>query len=99
MRSERWRFGQLLALGGPAETICCLSAFNRNRCPQSSESAPGRGEIMKKTQAWFAGPASAVADRLARYADAGLTHFVIRFTGDHERQLEATAGIRLELGW
>ena len=54
---------------------------------------------MKKTQAWFAGPASAVADRLARYADAGLTHFVIRFTGDHERQLEATAGIRLELGW
>jgi len=60
---------------------------------------PGRGELMKKTQAWFAGPASAVADRLARYADAGLTHFVIRFTGDHERQLEATAGIRLELGW
>jgi probable F420-dependent oxidoreductase len=60
---------------------------------------PGRGEIMKKTQAWFAGPASAVADRLARYADAGLTHFVIRFTGDHERQLEATAGIRSQLGW
>src|SRR5262252_1992149 len=27
MRSERCRFGQLLALGGPAETICCLSAF------------------------------------------------------------------------
>ena len=60
---------------------------------------PGRGEMMKKNQAWFAGPAAAVADRLARYADAGLTHFVIRFTGDHERQLEALAGIRVQAGW
>ena len=60
---------------------------------------PGRGEMMKKGQAWFAGPASAVADWLAAYADAGLTHFVIRFTGDHERQLEAIAGIRAKLGW
>jgi probable F420-dependent oxidoreductase len=60
---------------------------------------PGRGEMMKKGQAWFAGPASAVADWLASYADAGLTHFVIRFTGDHERQLEAIAAIRSKLGW
>jgi hypothetical protein len=54
---------------------------------------------MKKNQAWFAGPAASVADGLAGYADAGLTHFVIRFTGDHERQLEAIAGIRVQLGW
>ena len=60
---------------------------------------PGRGEMMKRNQAWFAGPASAVADWLASYADAGLTHFVIRFAGDHERQLEEIAGIRAELGW
>jgi probable F420-dependent oxidoreductase len=60
---------------------------------------PGRGEMMKRNQVWFAGPASAVADWLARYADAGLTHCVIRFAGDHERQLEAIAGIRAELGW
>lgn len=60
---------------------------------------PGRGEMMKKIQVWLAGPAAAVADRLARYADAGLTHCVIRFTGDHERQLEAVAGIRASLGW
>jgi len=60
---------------------------------------PGRGEMMKRNQAWFAGPASAVADWLARYADAGLTHFVMRFAGDHERQLEAIARIRAELGW
>jgi alkanesulfonate monooxygenase SsuD/methylene tetrahydromethanopterin reductase-like flavin-dependent oxidoreductase (luciferase family) len=32
-------------------------------------------------------------------ADAGLTHFVIRFVGDHERQLEALAGIRVQVGW
>jgi hypothetical protein len=60
---------------------------------------PGRGEMMKKSQAWFAGPAPAVAEKLAGYADAGLTHFVIRFTGDHERQLEALAGIRAQVGW
>ena len=46
--------------------------------------------MMKKSQAWFAGPAPAVAEKLAGYADAGLTHFVIRFTGDHERQLGGT---------
>ena len=56
-------------------------------------------EMMKNSQAWFAGPAPAVADKLAGYADAGLTHFVIRFTGDHERQLEALAGIRAQVGW
>jgi hypothetical protein len=39
---------------------------------------------MKRNQAWFAGPASAVADWLARYADARLTHLVMRFAGDHE---------------
>jgi hypothetical protein len=51
--------------------------------------------MMKRNQAWFAGPASAVADWLARYADAG----VMRFAGEHERQLESIAGIRGELGW
>jgi hypothetical protein len=66
--------------------------------PQSALNLP-LTEMMKKNQAWFAGPAGSVADGLAGYADAGLTHFVIRFTGDHERQLEAIAGIRVQLGW
>jgi hypothetical protein len=48
---------------------------------------------------WFAGPVAAVADRLASYADAGLTHLVIRVTGDHERQLAALADIRAQVGW
>jgi probable F420-dependent oxidoreductase len=60
---------------------------------------PGRGEMMKKNQAWFAGSASAIADWLSRYAEAGLTHFVIRFAGDHERQLDAIAGVRAASGW
>lgn len=60
---------------------------------------PGRGEMMKRQQAWFAGPAASVTQWLGRYAEAGLTHFVIRFAGDHERQLEAIAGIRADLGW
>lgn len=60
---------------------------------------PGRGELMKKNQAWFAGSANGAADWLARYAEAGLDHFVIRFAGDHERQLAAVARIRASLGW
>ena len=60
---------------------------------------PGLGEAMKRHQTWFGGPAAALGERLAAYAAAGLTHFVIRFTGDHERQLEALAGLRASLGW
>lgn len=60
---------------------------------------PGRGEMMKSSQAWYAGPPAGVADWLVAYAEAGLTHFVIRFTGDHERHLDSVAVIRQELGW
>lgn len=60
---------------------------------------PGRGEAMKRAQAWFAGSASGAAEWLAAYADAGVSHFIIRFTGDHERQLEALADVRAGLGW
>ncbi|HUB95309.1 MAG TPA: LLM class flavin-dependent oxidoreductase [Stellaceae bacterium] len=60
---------------------------------------PGRGEMMKRNQAWVGGPRAAVAERLARYAAAGVTHFVLRFAGEHERQLELVAQIRAELGW
>jgi probable F420-dependent oxidoreductase len=59
----------------------------------------GRGEAVMRNQAWVAGPAAAVAERLAGYAEAGLTHAVIRFSGEHERQLEAMARIRATLKW
>jgi len=60
---------------------------------------PTRGPIVKKVQAWVGGPPSVVAERLTAYAESGLTHVVIRFTGEHERQLEAMADIRAKLGW
>ena len=60
---------------------------------------PKRGEVMMKNQAWVAGPADTIAERLAAYADAGMTHLVLRFTGEHERQLDAMARIRAGLGW
>lgn len=59
----------------------------------------GTGILTAALRAWFAGPAAAVADGLAGYADAGLTQFAIRFTGDDERQLKALADIGARVGW
>ena len=60
---------------------------------------PGRGEQMMRSQALYAGGAAGAVDYLSAYADAGVSHFVIRFTGDHEEQLETLTAIRGELGW
>jgi probable F420-dependent oxidoreductase len=60
---------------------------------------PGRGEQIMKSRPWFAGTAAGALDYLAAFADAGVSHFAIRFTGDHENQLEALADIRRQLGW
>jgi alkanesulfonate monooxygenase SsuD/methylene tetrahydromethanopterin reductase-like flavin-dependent oxidoreductase (luciferase family) len=54
---------------------------------------------MRRRQAVFGGPADAAADWLLGYADAGVTDLIVRFTGDHDRQLEAVAGLRAQLGW
>jgi alkanesulfonate monooxygenase SsuD/methylene tetrahydromethanopterin reductase-like flavin-dependent oxidoreductase (luciferase family) len=53
----------------------------------------------RKRQKSFAGPAAAAAAWIKSYADAGATHFVLRFAGDHERHLETAARIRHDLGW
>ena len=60
---------------------------------------PGRGEQIRRSRPWYAGSATGAADYLASYEEAGASHFVIRFAGDHEAQLEALAGIRSQLGW
>ncbi len=60
---------------------------------------PGRGAQIMRSRPWYAGGAAGAADYLAAYAEAGASHFTIRFTGDHEAQLEALAGIRDQLGW
>jgi alkanesulfonate monooxygenase SsuD/methylene tetrahydromethanopterin reductase-like flavin-dependent oxidoreductase (luciferase family) len=53
---------------------------------------------MRRRQACFGGPPPAAAAWLKRYADAGATDLIVRFTGDHERQLAAVAGLRAQFG-
>ena len=53
----------------------------------------------RKRQKSFAGPAAEAAAWLKSYADAGATHLVLRFAGDHDRHLETAARIRRDLGW
>ncbi len=55
--------------------------------------------ILAKRQACYAGPAAGAAEWLQGYADAGATHLVLRFAGDHERHMDAIAEIRGSLGW
>ena len=53
-----------------------------------------RPDILKKHQACFAGSASAAADWLNSYVEQGARYLVLRFAGEHERQLEVFAKIR-----
>jgi alkanesulfonate monooxygenase SsuD/methylene tetrahydromethanopterin reductase-like flavin-dependent oxidoreductase (luciferase family) len=48
----------------------------------------------RRRQACYAGPAAGVAEWLNTYAEAGASHLVLRFAGDHERHLEAIAEAR-----
>ncbi|WP_416897353.1 MAG: LLM class flavin-dependent oxidoreductase [Minwuia sp.] len=57
------------------------------------------GENMRRIQANFAGPAAAAAEWLQGFADAGASHIVLRFAGDHEKHQDAIARIREQLGW
>lgn len=58
-----------------------------------------RPEAMRKRQICYAGPASGAGEWLKSFADAGATHLVLRFAGDHERNMDAIAGLRRDLGW
>jgi alkanesulfonate monooxygenase SsuD/methylene tetrahydromethanopterin reductase-like flavin-dependent oxidoreductase (luciferase family) len=55
--------------------------------------------VMRRRQACFGGPPAAAAIWLQGYADAGVTDLIVRFTGDHDRQLERVADLRAHLGW
>lgn len=59
---------------------------------------PGRGEQICQAKPWYGGNAEGAAAYLASFADAGVNHFVIRLTGDHEAQLDALAAVRDRLG-
>jgi alkanesulfonate monooxygenase SsuD/methylene tetrahydromethanopterin reductase-like flavin-dependent oxidoreductase (luciferase family) len=52
---------------------------------------------MRARQACYAGAPAGLQDWLSAYVAAGARHLVLRFAGDHERQLEALAAMRSEL--
>ena len=54
---------------------------------------------MRRRQACFAGSGTAAAEYMRAYAEAGASHLIIRFTGDHERNLETLSALRAELSW
>jgi alkanesulfonate monooxygenase SsuD/methylene tetrahydromethanopterin reductase-like flavin-dependent oxidoreductase (luciferase family) len=50
--------------------------------------------VTRRRQACYAGPPAGVAEWLDSYAQAGASHLVLRFAGDHERHLAAIAKLR-----
>jgi alkanesulfonate monooxygenase SsuD/methylene tetrahydromethanopterin reductase-like flavin-dependent oxidoreductase (luciferase family) len=54
---------------------------------------------MRARQRCYAGPAAGAAAWLKSYADAGATHLMLRFAGDHERHLDVASKIKRDLGW
>jgi alkanesulfonate monooxygenase SsuD/methylene tetrahydromethanopterin reductase-like flavin-dependent oxidoreductase (luciferase family) len=54
---------------------------------------------MRARQRSYAGPSEGAAAWLESYADAGATHLMLRFAGDHERHLDIASRIKRELGW
>ena len=56
-------------------------------------------EVMKRRSAIYAGSSAGAVDWLNGYAEAGVEHFVLRFAGDGDKQLEQFAKIRSTLGW
>ena len=54
--------------------------------------------VLRKWQACFAGPAEAVSEWLSGYVQAGASHLVLRFVGDHDALLETVARLRPGIG-
>jgi alkanesulfonate monooxygenase SsuD/methylene tetrahydromethanopterin reductase-like flavin-dependent oxidoreductase (luciferase family) len=54
---------------------------------------------LRRHQACYAGSAAGAAECLQNYAAAGAAHLVLRFCGEHERNLETVAALRSARGW
>lgn len=54
----------------------------------------GNRDLTKQRQACFAGPAAALGEWLDGYVREGARTLVLRFAGEHERQLETIAKVR-----
>lgn len=55
--------------------------------------------LLRRRQACYAGPEAGLGAFLQAYADAGVSHLMIRFAGDPERQMDAAARVRRALNW
>jgi hypothetical protein len=53
---------------------------------------------MQARQASYAGPAEGAAAWLKSWVDAGVSHLVLRFAGDHPQHLEAIGRLRSQIG-
>jgi len=53
----------------------------------------------RQTHGSYAGPAAGAAEWLDGFARAGVEHFVLRFAGNNEQQLETVSRLRADLGW
>jgi len=54
--------------------------------------------LMRKRQPSYGGPLEGAIAWLAAYAAVGVSHFVLRFAGEHERHLELLAGVAGKIG-
>lgn len=55
-------------------------------------------EVMRRRQACYGGPEGEFGEWLKGYADAGASHIMVRFAGDHERHLDAFSRVRAAFG-
>jgi probable F420-dependent oxidoreductase len=53
---------------------------------------------MRARQRCYAGPAAGAEAWIRSYADAGASHLMLRFAGEHERHLDIIAGFRKQIG-
>ena len=51
-------------------------------------------EALRRAHTFYAGPQEGAAEWLGKYAAAGASHLVLRFAGDHERQMDAVSWLR-----
>lgn len=56
------------------------------------------GPKMRASEACYAGPPEGTGRWLKGFIDAGAGHLVLRFAGDHDRQLEMVSRLRRDLG-
>lgn len=70
----------------------------QNRADQFLSSYYGaRPDVLKKIQACYAGPLEGAVQYLQSFINAGASHLVLRFAGDHDKHLELMSKVRERL--